>query len=88
MPSPNAIDVNVVEYLAATAMRSPDFGALVTMTIRMEEDSWAPVNIGLRREQAERLRDRLNELFENIPDLQPEPETPQPKPRRRRKKKS
>ncbi len=63
------VQIHVVEYVNSTAGETKDFGTVVIATIRPDQGSWRPHNLGLRAEQADKLRRDLNRLFERSKTL-------------------
>lgn len=57
------LKIHMVDYVTSTAGVTADLGTVVIATIRPDEGSWRPHNIGLRAEEADRLRRDLNRLF-------------------------
>ena len=97
--------VQVVDYLASSAAMTPHFGPVAMITIRddpgngrphvdsttqnAQTGDFRPHNLALTREQALRLRDDLNHLFQVVPAFrdpqEAEAEAPT-KPKRRRRR--
>jgi hypothetical protein len=97
---------HIVDFLSVSAAETPNFGPVAMITVRHDPGNnrphvdslkqgampgaFAPHNLALTVDQARRLRDDLNFLFENVDIFEEaevvEPEDEEPKPKRRRRR--
>lgn len=68
-PEPQLM-VHIVEYLGSCIGLTEHNGPVLIATVRPDEGSFRPHNIGLTAPQADRLRRDLNRLFKNSEAMQ------------------